>query len=93
MPDHPIVYESSFAVAFTDHPDHLASARDLSHDTVIANTGDDRLSGVSWSYHPALAVTAGLADIGDITLPPAIVEICRVYPNGVLVIATVTVKP
>lgn len=88
-----IVYESAFSVAVTSLPEHIESAKKMSHDTVIANTGDDRLSGVTWSFHPPLAVLAGVADLGDITLPPEILGICMLYPDGVLVVATVEVRP
>lgn len=87
------VYESAFSVALTELPEHIESAKKMSHDTVIVNTGPDRLTGVTWSFHPALAVLAGVADIGDITIPAEIIQICMLYPSGVLVIATVEVRP
>lgn len=88
-----IVYESAFSVAVSAHHEHVQSARKMSHDTVIANTGAARRSGVVWTHYPCRDVIAGDADLGDITLPPEIVLFVNLYPAGVLVVATVEVAP
>lgn len=88
------LYESAFAVAVTDHPLSLAGARQQSHDQVIANAGVDRRSGVRWSYwKPASEAQALLAADGcDIVLPADAAFACALFPEGVLVVATVEVE-
>lgn len=88
------VYESTFAVAISAAPYALASARQISHDTLIASTGRARRSGVSWSYYPTVDAQKALTEDGsDIVLPPDALMLCDLFPGGRLVVATVEVDP
>lgn len=86
-------YESAFAIAVNDHPLSLASARQQSHDQVIANTGPARRSGVTWYHAPVATAARDLAATSDIILPPEVLAVMDRFPGGVLVLATVEVDP
>jgi hypothetical protein len=91
------VYESTFAVAYNDHPLSIARARQLSHDAVIASTGQARRSGVTWTHRPLTEWFEALTELGihvdpNRERPPQDIEYqAALYPAGVLVIATVEV--
>lgn len=84
-------YESAFAVATDDTKESIVNARQLSHDTVIANTGDKRRSGVRWTIWSTTTAVEQLAAQG-IELDTEVRELCRVFPHRTLIMATVEVE-
>lgn len=81
-------YESSFAFAFD--AGSLADARQIAHDQVVHSTGRARRSGVVWTHHAATDALYDLRDYG-INVMPELVDLCRRYPTGIVVMATVAV--
>lgn len=79
-------YESSFAVALDGTAESLENAKKLSHDTVIANTGDTRRSGVRWTLWGTTNAVENLTAQG-IELDTEVRELCRVFPHRTLVMA------
>jgi hypothetical protein len=88
------MYESAFAVAIADEPVSIALARQQSHDQVIVNAGPARRSGVRWSdWRPASEAQKQLAADGcDVTLPDEAAQVIQLFPDGVLVMATVEIE-
>jgi len=84
------MYESAFAVAINHKSASVEQARQISHDTVLANTGRARRSGVTWTYYDAASAAVDLAAEG-ITLPADVTAVLGALPGGCLVVATVAV--
>ena len=85
-------FESAFAVAINTDPRSISSARRISHDNVLKNTGSARRSGVQWTHYPAADGPAQLAEEG-LVLPDDVRMLCDRFPQGVLILATVEVDP
>lgn len=83
-------YESAFAIAIRTDEEGIREARQIAHDTVIANSGRARRSGVRWTHHPARTAVEALRDYG-IDDMPEVAQLCALVPHGVLVMATVEV--
>lgn len=84
--------ESAFAIAKDDYPSAVAEARQISHDTIIRNTGRARLSGVEWRHFPSSSAVADIAALG-LDVMPEVRLLCDLFPSGVLVMATVEIDP
>lgn len=93
------LYESTFAVAESSWLIHVANAKKLTHDEVIARTGAARRSGVEWTIAPVAEWRETLDSLGihvdpnRLRLPNDVEFLAARYPLGVLVVASVEVDP
>lgn len=93
-----MMYESAFAVAINSHPLSVEEAKQISHDTVISNTGEARCSGVSWTICDVSLWREALNELEIVVdhnrhLTLTDIEMSALqHPDGLLVIATVEVE-
>ena len=86
-------YLSNWQIALDDSEQSKRIAMTVAHDNVIRSAGEDRLSGVSWTFWRTDDAPLLRTPDGDIEVDPATTELCRRFPGRVLVMATVEVKP